>query len=177
MTLSETLFDLCAKNNRESNYSEYSTVISSSCDCSDAKKCIRKCCRFGFYHNFTRDDNKDSRCIKNDTITFSNFSVDIYKQSRRISKTNVFVIGMLNCNNTMKYQYFKMNNRDPSEKYYLQNSGLLYYPNSKRKFYSNDRYCVDEEDGLTVYLCYTPENPQKGVSRLLNSTGIYFLRN
>lgn len=165
--------DLCVKNNSDIDYSEYTTMKSSSCDCKNMSQCIRKCCQYGFFHNFTREDNEDGKCIRNNSMSFTNFTVSLYELSSKISETNVFIIGMLNCNNSnTKHQYFKMNNHDPNEKYFLQTNGYLYYPKSQKMFYSNDRYCVDEEDGLSVYLCYTPENSQKVVSRLLNSTGI-----
>lgn len=172
--LPDELLDLCIKNNTNNIvYNEYSTLKSSFCGCTNPHHCIRKCCQFGFFHNFTREDNKDAKCVRNDSNSFVNFSVNLYKDSTKIAKTNVFVIGMLNCNNTnMIYQYFKLNNWDPNEKYYVQWNGSLYFPNSKRKFYNNDRYCVDEEDGLSVYLCYSPENSQKQVLRLVNCSGI-----
>lgn len=174
--ISEKFVDLCVRDNNQVDYSEYSTLNSSFCNCARRDQCIRKCCRFGFFHNFTRDDNEDGRCIRNKNNSFNNFSVSLYKGKVKTSETNSFLIGMLNCNNTnMMYQYFKLNNWDPNEKYFLQANGTLFYPNSKRKFYSNDRFCVDEEDGLSVYLCYTPDSPQKTVSRLVNTTGIVIL--
>lgn len=175
-TTSDKFINLCVKNDSNVGYSEYNTLKASSCDCEDSKRCIRKCCQFGFSHNFTRDDNKDGRCIRNDNIVaFNNFSVILYKGTVKSSETNVFLIGMLNCNNTnMIYQYFKFNHSDPNEKYFLQTDGTLYYPHSRRKFYKNDRFCVDEGDGLSVYLCYTPDSPQRQVLRMVNSTGIKF---
>ncbi|KAJ8973807.1 hypothetical protein NQ317_013597 [Molorchus minor] len=55
----------------------------------------------------------------------------------------------------------------PIEKAYVQGNGSLYYPASRRKFYGNDRYCVDEANGLTIYLCYTPEDPKTLFTRML----------
>lgn len=171
--LPDELIDLCANNNHKIDYNEYNTLKYTNCGCTDTYHCIRKCCQFGFFLNFTRNDNKDAKCVRNNSIHFSNFSVILYDGTRKVAKTNHFITGMLICNNTnMIHQYFKMNNQDPNEKVYLQSNGSLYFPNSKRKFYNNERYCVDEEDGLSVYLCHTPENPQRQVSRLVSSAGI-----
>lgn len=173
---SNSFADLCIKNNSDISYNEYTTSATSLCDCIYPNHCLRKCCQFGFFHNFTADNNSDAKCIRNTSTTISNFTVILYDGTVRKSKTNIFVIGMLQCNNTnMIYQYFKMNNRDPMEKYFLQTNGSLYYPNSQTKYYNTDRFCVDEEDGLTVYLCYTPDGPEKHVSRLINSSGIHVL--
>lgn len=162
----------CTKNNAVVDYDEYETLKSSSCNCTDHNRCIRKCCQFGFFHNFTRDNNSDAKCIRNGSIAISDFTVSLYEGTVKKTETDIFIIGMLNCNNSdMSQQYFKMNNWDPNERYFLQTNGTLYFPNSHSKFYKNDRYCVDEEDGLTVYLCYTPENPQRKVGRLVNSAG------
>lgn len=171
--LPEDLIDLCVNNNSKINYNEYRTLKNTNCGCTNTFNCIRKCCQFGYFHNYTRDDNKDAKCMRNNSINFSNFSVILHDGTTKISKTNHFIIGMLICNNSnMLYQYFKMNNLDPTEKVYLQKNGSLYFPNSKRQFYNNERYCVDEGDGLSMFLCYTPENPQRQISRLVNSTGI-----
>lgn len=171
--LPDYFVDLCAKNNSNISYDEYNTLKSTPCDCKESNHCIRKCCQFGFFHNFTRDDNKDGKCIRNASIKIYNYTVTLYEGTTKKLDTNIFLVGMLNCNNTdMTYQYFKMNNMDPNEKFYLQTNGSLYYPNSHRKYYNNDRFCVDEEDGLSVYLCYSPETKEKRVKRLVNSTGI-----
>lgn len=147
--------DLCERNNSHLPYNEYDSLKTSLCDCS-TQQCLRKCCRPGYYHNFTRDDNRDARCIRNTSVSVSHFSVTVFEGTKEHSVTHVFIVGMLRCNNTnMIPQYFKMDNSDPNEKYYLQTNGTLYFPKSKYKFYSNDRFCVDEDDGLTIYLCYT----------------------
>lgn len=167
---SEGVIDLCADSDDLSNYT---TGRNDACGCAEPDLCVRKCCKPGFYHFHEEDPYVGkfvSVCTRLMNVTEENFTVPVYDGLREVFLVkDRFMIGMLNCHNP-KWQYFKMNNYDPKERVYIQKNGSLYFP-EVNKIYSMDRYCVDEEDGLTFYLCYTPEGTDKVVSRLLVSAG------
>ncbi|CAH2002607.1 unnamed protein product [Acanthoscelides obtectus] len=172
VVVSEETVDLCAKNSTD--YATYSTNDQSQCNCSGL--CVRKCCQYGFYHVHIEYDSEfsyspttvnlrilcigasESFCKKSETLF--NFSVPIFNVTQYRYNMTDFSVGLLTCNENSYVRYFKLNNSDPTERYYVQNNGSLYYHRSRR-FYAPDRFCVDEEDGLSVYLCYShvPQRP------------------
>lgn len=166
----EELIDLCVDSDDLNNYT---TSINDDCGCTKPNLCVRKCCKPGFYHYHDEDPHVGkfiSVCTRMRNSNYENFTVPVFDGLREAFRLkDKFIIGMLNCGNP-QWQYFKMNNYDPKERVYIQKNGSLYFP-EVNKIYSTDRYCVDEEDGLTFYLCYTPERKSKVVSRLLTSTG------
>ncbi|KAJ8915752.1 hypothetical protein NQ315_004564 [Exocentrus adspersus] len=138
-------------------YENYTVNESKNCKCKNETKCVRKCCQSGFYHYHYEDGGGifESVCIKHN---FTSFSVPIYEgTTKKYNVSDGFIIGTLQCVGNRGWKYFKMNNSNPREAFYIQENGTLYYPASKRKIYSNSKYCVDEEDGLTAYLCYSPD--------------------
>ncbi|KAG5896047.1 hypothetical protein JTB14_011042 [Gonioctena quinquepunctata] len=154
----------------------YSPVSTKPCACRKTEPCIRKCCQPGFYHFHVEDPGKrifESFCIRNESSQ-KLFTVPIYNKETKIHNSIEYTVCPMQCNNNDAWQYFKMNNLNPEELYYIQKNGSLYYPHSKRKFYDNDRYCVDEEDGLSVYLCYSPDDPATILSRIVSVLGIYY---
>ncbi|KAJ8978554.1 hypothetical protein NQ317_006115 [Molorchus minor] len=138
-------------------YENYTVSTTEQCGCNEISTCVRKCCRSGFYHY--HDENPqtgyyNSVCIRNETPR--NFSVSIFKGTdKKYDLNDGFMIGMLNCDNENYYQYFKMDNSDPRQKFFIQENGSLYYQHYG-KVYKNDRYCVDERDGLTAFVCFIP---------------------
>ncbi|XP_018567323.1 probable G-protein coupled receptor Mth-like 10 isoform X9 [Anoplophora glabripennis] len=145
-----------------------------SCGCNGTDLCVKKCCKSGFYHSYVEDVynkifSRNCTRMKNPSEAFR---IPIYDGLRKVYELkNKFIIGMLNCSNP-KWQYFKMEPRlYPKEKVYIQPNGSLYYP-AKDMMYGSDRYCVDEEDGLTFYVCYTPEDADKVFNRKLVATGM-----
>ncbi|XP_072397057.1 G-protein coupled receptor Mth2-like isoform X7 [Diabrotica undecimpunctata] len=153
---SSSELDLCDSTG-STDYTNYTSEITQNCGCIDNTTCIRKCCQLGFYLHHVEDSVLgiyESVCIKNESATL-NFSVPIYVNESIIYYETDFVIGMLGCNEGKLWRYFKMDNTNPSEKFYVQENGTLFYPQSTYKYYRNDRYCVDEDDGLSVFLCYT----------------------
>lgn len=164
--------DLCNKD-YSLDYDSYITTRSEQCDCVDPKYCVRKCCQYGFSHVHTEDPTTatiKSTCVRSHKSR--NFTVPVYRLYSKQYNLEKFMVGMLECGNAMFWQYFKMNNSDPIEKTYIQENGSLFYPSSSIKIYQNDRYCVDEADGFSVYLCYTPESPDKLLRILVNVTGL-----
>lgn len=169
--VSEETIDLCSNT---SNYESYTRNITRNCGCGETRACVRKCCQKGFYLHHSEDVYEnvyESVCIKkNDS---DSFTVPIYNRREKafdLTLDDDFLIGMLDCGND-GWQYFKMNNSNTKERFYIQKNGSLYYPYSRYKFYDNSRYCIDEQDGLTAFLCYTPQHPSKSVSIFINSIG------
>ncbi|XP_018567276.1 uncharacterized protein LOC108907922 [Anoplophora glabripennis] len=167
----EDVIDLCSN---FSNYESYTKNITQNCGCEKTRPCIRKCCQKGFYLQHYEDAFEnvfESVCIKKESHSFN---VPICSRRENIYNLTVednFMIGMLDCKND-DWQYFKINNSDITERVYIQENGSLYYPASRYKIYDSSRYCVDEEDGLTVFLCYTNTKPSVYVSRIVNSVGM-----
>ncbi|XP_050514676.1 G-protein coupled receptor Mth2-like isoform X10 [Diabrotica virgifera virgifera] len=164
--------DLCDVTG-STDYTNYTSEITQNCGCidNDNTTCIRKCCQLGFYHHHVEEPRYgiyESVCIKNESASL-NFSVPIYNNESIVYYETDFVIGMLGCNEGEFYRYFKLNNTDPSEKFYVQENGTLFFK-SKNKYYSNDRFCVDEDEGLSVFLCYSSPNPS--LLQRLNKIGM-----
>lgn len=169
--VSEDAIDLCSNT---SNYENYTKNDTRNCGCGKTRACVRKCCQKGFYLQHIEDvyDNVyRSVCVKNNDS--DSFTVPIYRRREYASNMTLddnYLIGMLDCKNE-EWQYFKMNNSDIRERFYVQENGSLYYPHSRYKYYDNSRYCIDEQDGLTAFLCYSPQHPSKSMSRIINSIG------
>lgn len=169
--------ELCDKSGM-TEYQNYTAENTEPCDCDDYRFCLRKCCQHGYYHNRIENHryNKfEGVCLKNTNSSSAElFSVPVYNGTVLVGQINKYIIGMLQCNNTQTpYQYFKMSNSNPKEKYYVQFNGSLYYPSSNRKIYDNRRFCVDEEEGLSVYLCYSPERLDTYLERKVSASGKY----
>lgn len=164
--------DLC-NSDGNTTYVNYTSEVTETCGCVDNRTCLRKCCQIGYtlYH---KEDSVykiyESVCIKNQNPTV-NFTVPIYLNDTKLYDENTFMIGMLGCNKGRLWNYFKFDNANPKEKYYVQENGTLFYPNSKKKFYANDKFCVDEDEGLSVYLCYTLKKDYTSLLREFNKTG------
>lgn len=173
VSVAENVIDLCSSS---SNYENYTTNLTQNCGCEKTRVCIRKCCQKGFYlqHYENPFENVfESFCIRNES---DSFNVPIYNRRENVYNLTIednFMIGMLECGND-DWQYFKMNNSDKMERTYIQENGSLYYPTSRYKIYDSSRYCVDEQDGLTIFLCYTNIKPGVYVSRIVNSVGNNF---
>lgn len=170
VSAAEGVIDLCSNS---SNYESYTKNATQNCGCGKTQPCIRKCCQKGFYLQHYEDAFEnvfESICIKNES---DSFTVPIYNRRENVHNLTIadnFMIGMLDCGND-DWQYFKMNNSDIMERTYIQENGSLYYPASRYKIYDSNRYCVDEQDGLTIFLCYTNIKPGVYVSRIVNSIG------
>lgn len=150
------------------NYNESKTEI---CGCELRHSCVRKCCQSGFHHFHNESPQHGffvSMCVRKNT---TNFTVPIHDGLRQVYVEDKFMVGMLDCKNE-GWQYFKMNNDDPRQKFYIQRNGSLYYP-FYDKIYSNDRYCVDEKDGLTAYLCFSLGYAVSHTERVILVLGIY----
>ncbi|XP_018567275.1 G-protein coupled receptor Mth2-like [Anoplophora glabripennis] len=166
----EDVINMCSNS---SSYESYTKNITQNCGCEKNRPCIRKCCQKGFYLQHYEDAFEnvfESVCIKKESHSFN---LPIYTRRENIYNLTLednFMIGMLNCEND-DWQYFKMNNSDIRERVYIQENGSLYYPASRYKIYDSSRYCVDEEDGLTIILCYTSTQPSVCALRIVNSVG------
>ncbi|CAG9856139.1 unnamed protein product [Phyllotreta striolata] len=155
-------------------YANYTEEATQTCRCTEARRCIRKCCQLGYSLHHVEDAARGiyestNLCYKRENFTH-NFTVPVYSNYTKLREESTFLVGMLTCNRDEALRYFKLNDKDPNEKYYLQGNGSLFYPHSKRKFYLNDRYCVDEKDGLSVYLCFTQKD-RRNTLRQFNSIG------
>ncbi|XP_018567315.1 probable G-protein coupled receptor Mth-like 10 isoform X2 [Anoplophora glabripennis] len=161
--------NLCSSDTNVS-YNSYTTARTENCGCEN-KVCLRKCCQNGFYHHHVEyyTITPESICRKHNSTSFA---VPIYEgEKKKYDWNNSFVVGMLHCGNA-KWQYFKMNNSNPKHKFYVQENGSLYFPQSIGKIFNKDRYCVDEEDGLTVYLCYPNKGQVTTLEGEINSIGM-----
>lgn len=166
---SEESINLCTS--AEVDYENYTSSRTQLCGCEQTHSCVRKCCQTGFHHFHNESPHHGfyvSRCDRVRT-NFTYFSVPIYNGIKQVYQEDKFMVGMLNCKNK-DYQYFKMSNADPRQKFYIQQNGSLYYP-FYNKMYSNDRYCVDEKEGLTAYLCFSPRNSVSRIERILHVLG------
>ncbi|XP_018569773.1 G-protein coupled receptor Mth2-like [Anoplophora glabripennis] len=157
--------NLCT--NIEVDYENYTDSRTQLCGCEQMHSCVRKCCQSGFHHFHNESPEHGfsvSRCHRVRTNS-TNFTVPIYDGFKQVYLEHKFMVGMLDCKNK-EYQYFKMSNVDSRQKFYIQKNGSLYYPFYNR-MYSNDRYCIDEKDGLTAYLCFLPRGPVAHSERMI----------
>ncbi|CAH2002603.1 unnamed protein product [Acanthoscelides obtectus] len=150
----ERALNLCSKNT--TTYDMYTTPNLTKCGCG-AGICVRKCCQHGFYHpydEFPTGGITEAFCQRNNSYSGHAFSIPIFNFTDLVYYADTFSIGMLTCNENEPQRYFKMNNSNPEETYLIQSNGSLYFL-SRNLFYAPDRFCVDEQDGMSVYLCYT----------------------
>ncbi|XP_018569888.1 G-protein coupled receptor Mth2-like [Anoplophora glabripennis] len=152
--------NLCRNATVNVDYENYTDASIQNCGCENQETCIRKCCQIGFFYYQDEDPDATSYksvCSKHESNAFS---VPVYDGEQKVRDvTENFLIGMLNCSDT-NVLYVKLNSTEPNRIFYVQNNGSLYYP-----YYdlilSNERYCVDESDGLGAYLCFEPEEDNK----------------
>ncbi|XP_023018887.2 G-protein coupled receptor Mth2 isoform X6 [Leptinotarsa decemlineata] len=115
-----------------------------NCGC-DPELCVRKCCKMGYFL-------RRSICTRNSS---SSFKAPVFTNKTNflgeIANVEGFLIGIIDC------QVFKLDKSKPTDQYYVQDDGRLWVP-SFQTFYENDRYCIDELDGLTAFVCFN-ENP------------------
>lgn len=136
--------NLFTKNMSDINYDEYTN--GSLCDCSGSDHFTKKLI---FFANFITSNNKSIRCIRNISITNASFTVESIQKIDEKSEKKYCPIKILYGNTTNR----------------------TYFLNVNLSLYHKRNTCCVEESLLTFYFCDSPENPQKRVSRMVNTTG------
>lgn len=136
--------DLCSFSDEDSPLGDsylWKNLSTKNCGCDN---CIRKCCKPGYFRILGT-----KWCFKN--ATEYAFKVPVYENDVNYAKDvvdiNDFVVGPIYCD------YFNY----PADDYYVQTDGTVWVPTFDRYFY-NDQYCVDENNGLSLILCLPSES-------------------
>lgn len=126
-------------------------------DCDYNFSCVRKCCENGYVFY-------KKKCNKNNST--APFVVPVYNNKSligTISRSAKFNVKPMNCT------VYKLKT---TSTYFLQENGSLWVQNYAT-LYTNDLYCLDEANGVTVYLCFlkkiTPLS--KIISKVTKATG------
>lgn len=112
--------------------------------CEYKTNCVRKCCEIGY--KFIKN-----KCLKNNSTAA--FAVPVFNQTYfvgTIGDSAKYRVDEITC------QVFRLNNSNPDEVYFPQEDGSLWVPLYK-SFYANARYCLDEVDKLSAFLCFPEE--------------------
>lgn len=145
--------NLCSKENLMNTSYLAKAQREQNCGC---VFCIRRCCKPGFIY-------KRRYCYANSSEVLN---VSVYRNKTNLAKVlensyENFIVGVPKC------QMFKLN--FPEEKFYIQDDTKAVWVPLYNKFYNNSRYCVDEFNGFTPYLCFTSTSrttepiPQKNI--------------
>lgn len=140
----QTVMDLCSRESYIEDFL-YSTrnVSDQNCGC---YSCIRRCCKPGFIY-------RNQFCYNNSS---DNLVVPIYKNRtilvNVLSNIEPFSVGVPNC------VMFRLN--FPDEEFYIQNDSKDVWVPTYNKFYNSNRYCVDELNGFTPFLCFSSSTRQ-----------------
>lgn len=154
--------NVCIKENGIINAS-YAVEIQNERNCG-CVSCIRRCCKPGFIY-------KQKYCYGNSTYSL-NLSLYADKDVfvRRLENNGEhFIVGPPKC------VMFKL--KFPQDEFYIQESSKDVWVPKYKKFYNSNRYCVDEQNGLTPLLCFsdqkqTIQSAEQNVQNLY-STGMY----
>lgn len=145
--------DLCSFSEKNTTVADsyiWKNQSTKNCGC---QNCIRKCCKTGYFRILG-----SNLCFKNSTDY--TFKVPVYTDENNyvkdIDEINYFTVGPIYC------AYFNY----PAEDFYIQTDGTVWIPVFDRYFYNN-QYCVDENNGLSLLLCIPPEKV------LLSAVGTY----
>ncbi|KAJ8922364.1 hypothetical protein NQ315_004307 [Exocentrus adspersus] len=144
----------------EVDYENYTSATTENCGCKEGGLCVRKCCQSGFTHYHDEDADTGfflSVCTRTKNDSSNNFTVPIHDGEDVFNASQEFKVGTLTCNNP-DWQYFRMDNTNPNQQFRIMRNGSLYYE-YYGMVYNNDRYCLDEQNGLTAYVCFTPPPP------------------
>lgn len=152
-------FDLCTEDDSSDMSSYYyKNVTAKQCGC-EAKTCVRKCCKPGFFY-FRR------YCRRNNFT--SSFKIPVYINKTiaigELGRDGPFSVGVMDC------RFFRLNLSGPNGGLYVQEEGALWVP-VYRRFYKNSRYCVDELYGASALLCFD-EPVYLSTSREINVIGM-----
>lgn len=157
-------FDLCSsstENSTEIDSYIWRNQSARNCGCED---CIRRCCKPGYYRLLGT-----KYCVKNHTG--HSFEVPVYTDEtifvKNVKELKNFIVGPIHC------EYFNLNY--PSEEFYIQIDGSAWVPIFKR-YFKNDRYCVDEANGFTPLLCLPPEKLKPNVFGMYQSVVYFFVQ-
>lgn len=122
------------------------SVINDNYSCStNTGKCIRKCCKTGYYVEV-----KESLCVKQEE--YADLKIPVYKQKKFINDTpgyfSEFVTGFMKC---PFYLLDPANNE--SDNFYIQDDGRMMLGCT---ILNNDEFCVDIVSGknLSGFVCF-----------------------
>lgn len=133
--------ELCSSEIFTQNFSYFASNFSDqNCGCNS---CIRRCCKPGFVYRQQFCYYNSSDFLKVSVYTNTTVLVNI------LSGIENFLIGVPNC------VLFRLNY--PSEEFYIQSESKDVWVPTYNKFYNSNRYCVDELDGFTPFLCFNVE--------------------
>ncbi|XP_018327204.1 G-protein coupled receptor Mth isoform X2 [Agrilus planipennis] len=155
--------------NNNNNMSYFATDFSNTndingCFC-DEKKCIRKCCKFGY-------SLKRKECVWTDDRSGGsrNFTVPVYNETKEIERGDKarlyhLIPGLMIC----PEGYFYLKNNATINEFFVQWDGKLMIENVEENELPNN-YCVDRtfEGELIAIVCFPPEP----VDERVNSIGM-----
>lgn len=115
-----------------------------NCGC---EPCIRRCCKPGFTY-------KMRFCYGNST---DKLNIPLYTNKTNLVKVlddsyEHFVVGVPKC------LMFRLSY--PEEGFYIQERTKDVWIPKFEKFYNSSRYCLDELNGFTPFLCFTSPSPR-----------------
>lgn len=151
-------FDVCTEDNStETSSYYYKNVITKHCGC-EAKTCVRKCCKPGFFYY-------KKYCRRNNFTRPFNVPIHINKTfpTGQLGRDGPFSVGVMDC------RFFRLNISNSGGNLYVQEEGTL-WSSIYKQFYKNSKYCVDELYGASALLCFP--DVYLSTSREINVTGI-----
>lgn len=138
LLITRVKMDMCSRE----DYDEFpyfaKNVSEQNCGCSS---CIRRCCKPGYTYS-----QRYCHANSNDTLL-----VPVYRNKLILVDTlfeiENFVVGVPDC------VMFRLDY--PDEEFFIQNEGKDVWVPMYNQFYNNSRYCVDEMNGFTPFLCFS----------------------
>uniref|UniRef100_A0A2H1W4J5 SFRICE_020326 n=1 Tax=Spodoptera frugiperda TaxID=7108 RepID=A0A2H1W4J5_SPOFR len=132
-----------------------------ACVCLNGRRCIRKCCPFGFFYNVTTKE-----CVE---FTSDNYTDPLVAYQDDVQANYVFLFGRMTCDREKEIRYVMYPNIPD---FNLTKDGMLYLnvDDPPRTFtYDASKYCIDtfvsdtEGPHLNALYCYvlTKENDNK----------------
>lgn len=142
--IASSSIDLCSTDNSTIVSYYAKNLTSQKCGC---EICIRKCCKAGYRY-------LKGSCYRNSS-DFMNVKLYTEKDNFNKEVTNIeyFQVGLPDCDGV-----FRVKNNS-----FIQTSYNVWVPEFG-KFYTPDRYCIDEGRGYTLFVCFS-EREMKNVTK------------
>lgn len=131
--------NICTRENFNKVSSYFARNVSEqNCGC---QRCIRRCCKPGFTYRqqFCYGNSNESLTVP----VYTNMTILV----NVLSGIENFVVGTPDC------VLFRLD--FPSEEFYIKNDNKDVWVPQYNRFYNSNRYCVDELNGFTPFLCFT----------------------
>lgn len=153
-SVSTSILNLCStENSTEMSYFAKNQT-SQTCGC---ETCLRRCCKPGYIYK-QQYCHRASKDILNVTIYTGKTTF-----VQNLHNVELFQVGLPACPGM-----FRVNSS--VDMFYMQTDYSVWVP-KYQKFYSAERYCVDEYGGATLFLCFTRKVVKKST---VTAFGGYF---